>query len=582
MSLRARLGGAARGWRDEQVPASATASAGIVEHFSQSLVTGWVSVPAGTPPTRVTLRVGPVDVCSTYATPGGAMGGAPGGAGGAKRRQSESRGSRRDPMLPGPKGGRRNSRGEIRTFSFRMRDIWDYCGPGTKVRVVVDDQPLPINQHGLFLKPRTKGEHTPDDLRDKLANGYVLSQWGRLQLSKRLDTEWQQAVLALYERVRALLQAKLGVDAFVIYGTLLGAVRDGGYIGHDVDFDAAYVSALRSGPEAAEELTRIALALVEDGLRIEAFPACLHIVDPDHPDHRIDLFHTFFDEAGLLRFPFGVAGSTDFDESRWTGTEEIALPGGTALAPRDPDTLIEHLYGADWRLPKPGFNWDLDRTSAAVDGRLTVEQRTKVYWADFYARTEYTTGSTFFEFVSARPGTPGTVIDIGCGDGRDSCAFGTTDRRVLGLDQSPVGIEHAQQRAADLGLERVEFRTCDVSSADDLGAALDAVRDRGGAPVLFYLRFFLHAIHEEVQVALLDAIDAHARPGDQLAAEFRTEQDAHTTKVHTKHYRRFQNGPAFVADVRRRGWTVEHEEERSGLSPYGEEDPVLMRVVARR
>lgn len=555
---------------------------GVVEHFSHTLLTGWVSVPAGSPPTRVTLKVGPVDVCSTYATPGGAMSGTTGAPGRTKRQRPEPRGSRHDPMLPGPKGDRRNSREEVRTFSFRMRDIWNYCGPGSQVRVVIDGRPLPINQHGMFLRPRDKGEHTPADLSDKLANGYVLSQWGRLQLSKRLDTEWQQSVLALYERVRALLDAHLGMDAFVIYGTLLGAVRDGGYIGHDVDFDAAYVSGLRTGPEAAEELTRIALALVEDGLRVEAFPACLHIIDPDHADHRIDLFHTFFDEEGLLRFPFGVAGSTDFHESQWSGTEDIALPGGTALAPRNPESLIEHLYGADWRLPKPGFNWDLDRTSAAIDGRLSVEQRTKVYWADFYARTEYTTGSTFFEFVSARPGTPGTVVDIGCGDGRDSCAFGTTGRRVLGLDQSPVGIEHARRRAEDLGLDEVEFRTCDVSSVDDLGTALDAVRDPAGAPTLFYLRFFLHAIHEQVQVALLDAIDAHARPGDQLAAEFRTDQDAHTAKVHTKHYRRFQNGPEFVADLQRRGWTVEHEEERSGLSPYGEEDPVLMRVVARR
>src|SRR6185369_11234127 len=29
---------------------------GVVEHFSHTLLTGWVSVPAGSPPTRVTLK----------------------------------------------------------------------------------------------------------------------------------------------------------------------------------------------------------------------------------------------------------------------------------------------------------------------------------------------------------------------------------------------------------------------------------------------------------------------------------------------------------------------------------------------
>lgn len=580
MSLVGRVGRAVEVLRGGPSAAAAPPLSGIVEHFSQTLLTGWVSVPAGTPPTRVTLRVGPVDVCSTYATPVAAVKGSTRARGGQPPANRTP--GRRDPMLPGPKGERRNSTSEIRTFSFRLRDIWGYCAPGTRVRVVVDGNALPINQHGMFLRPKVAGAHTPADLRAKLESGYVLGQWGRLQLSKRLDTEWQQSVLALYERVRRLLASHVGYDAFVIYGTLLGAVREGGYIGHDVDFDAAYVSSLRTGPEAAEELTRIALVLIEDGLRVEAFPTLLHINDPDRPTHRIDLFHTYFDGDGLLRFPFGVAGSTDFHESQWAGTGEIDLPGGTALAPREPEALIEHLYGPDWRLPKPGFNWDLDRTGAASQARLGAEQRTKVYWADFYAHTEYTTGSTFFEFLASRADTPETVVDIGCGDGRDSCAFGTTERTVLGLDQSPVGIRHARQRADDLGLERVDFQTCDVSSVDELGAALDGVRDSSGTPTLFYLRFFLHAIHEQVQVALLDAIDAHARPGDLFAAEFRTDKDAENAKVHTKHYRRFQNGAELVADLQRRGWTIDHEEEGIGLSPYGQEDPVLMRVIARR
>nr|WP_246416203.1 class I SAM-dependent methyltransferase [Nocardioides luti] len=387
----------------------------------------------------------------------------------------------------------------------------------------------------------------------------------------------------LYTRTRDVVRDEFGHDVFFVYGTLLGAVREGGYIAHDPDFDAAFVSRHRTGPEAAAELAEVALKLVEAGLDVECRATTLHLFDPDLPGHRIDLFHTYFDEDGLLRFPFGVAGSSQVHERDWHGCTEIDFPGGRGLVPVNAEQLVEHLYGADWRRPKPGFNWNFDRTDSAPEAVVPVPLRTKVYWANFYSRNSYSSGSTFFEFVEARDDTPATVIDIGCGDGRDACAFAAAGRTVLGLDQSPVGIEHATARAAQLGLaDRVRFEVCDVADVDDLGRALDLAADGDRGPVMFYLRFFLHAIPEEVQDRLLAAIDTHARPGDCFAAEFRTDRDETTSHVHTKHFRRFQNAAAFSATLAGLGFTIVHEEEGTGLSPYQGEDPVLYRVVAHR
>ena len=108
------------------------------------------------------------------------------------------------------------------------------------------------------------------------------------------------------------------------------------------------------------------------------------------------------------------------------------------------------------------------------------------------------------------------------------------------------------------------------------------IASSAGEPVLFYLRFFLHSIPEGLQDSLLEVIGNCARPGDTLAAEFRTEEDESASKVHGQHYRRFQNGPAFGDQLRDRGFAVLHEEEGTGLSPYKGEDPVLYRVIARR
>ncbi|MFC4783173.1 class I SAM-dependent methyltransferase [Nocardioides sp. MAHUQ-72] len=572
---------------------------GIVEEFSRRLIVGWVSVPADSPPTRVDLFVGKLKLASTYATPGSSMSGITS----VLRREpadGEEQGpgaadhaaAPRDPGLvhewqvpgiPRPADDRRNSLQQIRTFSFRIRGIWPFVKKSTRITVRVNGRPLPIHGHGTYLLPPKSGRRSVAELGELLEQGHVLTQKGQVELSKQLDEKWQAEVIGLYDRTSEVLRERFGYDAFLVYGTLLGVVREGGYIGHDVDFDAAFLSQQHTGPDVAAEAVEVALALVEAGLDVDAHPTALHIFDPERPDTRIDLFHVYFDESGRLRFPFGIAGTSVVTEDDWQGTRHVEFRGGRGLVPVNAEQFVEHLYGPDWRNPKPGFNWNLDRTDSAPEGCLDEAALTKVYWANFYSRTGYDTGSTFFEFVQKLEETPDTIIDIGCGDGRDSRAFAAAGRTVLGLDQSQVGIAHASSRTAEGGVSgSARFRVCDVSDTDDLGRALDEGESGANGPKLFYMRFFLHAIPESVQVGLLDAIGSHARPGDQLAAEFRTDKDEQNLKVHLKHYRRFQNADAFVDDLEARGWIIVHREEGTGLSPYRDEDPVLCRVIARR
>ncbi|MBD8870864.1 class I SAM-dependent methyltransferase [Nocardioides donggukensis] len=542
-----------------------------MEEFSDRLVVGWVSVPADLPPTRVSLHLGSLVLASTFATVGGAL---------------SAPGTRRRRLRPAnaPRGDRRRSDDQIRTFSFRVRDIWQYVDRGTRITVRVEGQPLPISGHGMFLTPPGRGQHGLERLREKLEEGYVLTQFGEIALSKRLDVEWQRTVLGLHARAARILADEHGLDLFIVYGTLLGAVREGGFIGHDADYDTAYVSRHRTAPEVALELEEVAMTLIRHGLEVDAHPLVLHVSDPEEPQHRIDVFHTYFDLDDRLRFPFGVASTHTLTTGEWAGTREIEFAGGRTRIPADPGRVVAMLYGDDWRRPKPGFNWNIERLDSVPEAGLSQEQRTRIYWSDFYSRTRSTSGSTFFEFVDAMSGVPDTVIDIGCGDGRDACAFGRSGRTVLGLDQSVVGIDHARERAASLDLaELVSFDVADVADVDDLGRALDEVEERADGPVLFYLRFFLHAIPESVQDGLLSAISAHARPGDLFAAEFRTDADAKTDKVHEKHYRRFQSAGALATDLREaRGFEILHFEEGAGLSPYKGEDPVLCRIVGRR
>ena len=373
-------------------PASDAVVVGIVEEFSPRLIRGWVVVRPQAEPTRVDLFLDNLLLASTYATPDAAMtgvdsvlrGGRP--ADGATVAAPLVHSWQAQPV-PGPADDRRNSGRQIRTFSFRVGGIWRFVNRKTKISVRVGGHWLPISGHGTFLTPPQRGKRSMTELRELMESGHVLSQEGKIQLSKKLDTQWQAQVMGLYDRLRTVFADEFGHELFFVYGTLLGAVREGGFIGHDVDFDSAYVSAERSGPAAVRELVAIALRLVELGFDVVCHPEALHVSDPSDPGEKVDVFHTWFDSEGALRFPFGVAGTSVVTRDEWSGTREIEFAGGRGLVPSAAESLVACLYGDDWRQPKPGFNWRLARTDSAEDGLVPVAAVTKVYWANFYAPT---------------------------------------------------------------------------------------------------------------------------------------------------------------------------------------------------
>ncbi len=401
-----------------------------------------------------------------------------------------------------------------------------------------------------------------------------------MQVSKGLDEEWQLAVASLYESMRALLAEEFGYELFITYGTLLGAIREGGFLAHDNDYDASFVSSATTGPEAADEMVRIAKVLIARGYRVGAMGGGLHVIDPARPGHRIDIFHVYFDADGVMQHPFGYAGDTQITTATWKGTREIEFVGRTALVPVCAKELLATFYGDDWRQPKTAFSWNVEKRGNDRTGVMTPSRVTDVYWADYYAHHGHAEASSFAQFVHDRLGADSvTLVDIGCGDGRDSIFFATRGRKVLGLDRAGVAIEHAREKADQAGLDGARFAVCDLADEAALAAALSEEDER---PRVFYSRFVLHAIDARTQAALLDAIDAHARPSDLFVAEFRTDKDEELAKAHPKHYRRYQNAAEFLADLRERGWEVDYDVESSGLAPWGDEDPVLCRVIARR
>jgi SAM-dependent methyltransferase len=89
----------------------------------------------------------------------------------------------------------------------------------------------------------------------------------------------------------------------------------------------------------------------------------------------------------------------------------------------------------------------------------------------FYSRT---TLRRLADALEAGPGR--TVVDLGCGHGWPSLWVARqTGANLVGIDLSPVGIELARYRAAELGLtERVRFQAGDITTTGLADASCDA------------------------------------------------------------------------------------------------------------
>ena len=523
---------------------------GKVTDFRRGAMEGWVTLPEGVEAVPVILRLGGVDVMKTVATPS-----------------------------PHAAEGDRTG-----VFRFQTRGLWAFAGAGDKVTFVANGQTLPIAGHGRSANPIKTGAKTPADLAALLADGHVFSRWGDLQVVKSQDTQWIDAVLDLYDTVANLLRDEFGYEAFVIYGSLLGTIREGGVIGVDNDADMAFVSRHTKGPDLAAEMGQIATRLIESGLQATIVSTNLYVYDPVRADARIDLFHLYWDRNDILAFPFGVAGTRDVTRSQWAGVTTAPFCHRTVGVPVLAEEVVAAMYGETWRTPNPGFNWKKDRRTAGHAGRIPPEIYGPINWEDHYARIEIAEPSAFATSLLTRDDLPARVVDLGSGCGRDAVAFAAAGRSVLGLDRSGRAVDRGRARVAGTPLEpAARFEPADFAAADSWVPLLREWIDAADGPLLFHARFLFHALDEAAQESVLTAVADLARPGDLFAAEFRSTEDETLAKNSAKMYRRFLDPAAFDADlVEKRGFEILESADGQGHSPYLKEDPMLHRVLARR
>ena len=521
--------------------------AGLVAPLQEGAVTGWIPAGPGADPT-VLIKLNGATIADTRATV----------------------------LVTLPDGH------EFLRFRRAIRDLWRYAGAGDVLEFEHAGRPLAMTDGTLRYVFRDLASHS-DELLAKLADGHIFNKYGRVRRAITGDSDWQSAMFELYGELRRELSEELGLELFPFYGTMLGAVRDQDFISHDNDFDTVYISR-HSHPDAVRaEFRDLCNFLIDRSYSLRVKKSHTWVKVPGTP-HKLDIFFAWFDPDGLFQVSYGHHGtavprSDDFFRFRTErlGSQQIPVPANA-------EEILEQLYGPGWRTPDPGFTHGSPTRVLRREYHLGTSEVNEAYWRQFYREHRIVGGSSFAEFVAGRLPAGRTVLEFGCGTGRDSIFLAKLGHTVAAADLSPEAIARAEEARKEAGVGNARFEMLDVSSHAEVARFLDRCRLDGAdaGQVAVYLRFFLHSIDESIEEVLLANLVDLLPGGFTLYAEFRTTRDRDLPKVYGEHSRRYIDEQAFAAKLTG-SWAfeMEHLEAGRGLAPYRGEDPHVARIVAR-
>ena len=140
----------------------------------------------------------------------------------------------------------------------------------------------------------------------------------------------------------------------------------------------------------------------------------------------------------------------------------------------------------------------------------------KYYWESYYNKGKITNkNSNFSKFVFKKIKKNKSLIDIGCGNGRDSFFFSKNKIKTLGIDASYTIIKKNNSIKKKKKLKFIKFKKVNITFNKKIYQKFDYI----------YIRFFLHAVVSLTENNLIMFIKNIKKKNTLVFFEFRNEKD---------------------------------------------------------
>jgi SAM-dependent methyltransferase len=200
------------------------------------------------------------------------------------------------------------------------------------------------------------------------------------------------------------------------------------------------------------------------------------------------------------------------------------------------------------------------------------------YWENFYHNEHPPLiPSQFAAFAMNEFPDVDCVVDIGCGNGRDSFFFAGQNKLVFAVDGSEAAIEACEKRKQVFRFPNLTFCNSDISN---LIAAIAPISSHPAKSIMLYSRFVMHTLSEDQEEVLVESVSSILRKAAGVfITEFRTTKDSGLKKETAPHFRRFVDPGEFLRRCKRHGLNPTYFVEGTGFAKYKNDDAHVARVI---
>lgn len=208
----------------------------------------------------------------------------------------------------------------------------------------------------------------------------------------------------------------------------------------------------------------------------------------------------------------------------------------------------------------------------------------KEYWKEYYTKnSKPTNASTFAEFILPKLIENKNIIELGCGNGRDSIYFAQNNLNVIAIDQVCEEIDYLNENHKE---DNVTFLCDDFTNLIQTNHSLIKNTDFD----YVYSRFTFHSINEAKEDRTLDWIKTNLKNDGYFLLEARSIKDPmfnqgkrlSETENFTTHYRRYMDLNKFINKLELRNFEIIYKIEDKDLAVFKEDNPYVIRIIAKK